>query len=99
MPSYCTGDVLNIGKNSNVGVSGKWVFKIDSSEIESTEFDNTGKFLTPLVMNPSFVDAFGHVPFELKGPCINETANVTFRFHDPAKRSVDTTGFTYPTRQ
>uniref|UniRef100_A0A914V6F4 Sushi, nidogen and EGF-like domain-containing protein 1 n=1 Tax=Plectus sambesii TaxID=2011161 RepID=A0A914V6F4_9BILA len=81
IPGSCMDDIITIGDRSNVDSPGKWLFRVDNSNIQSagcsTNF--TGTFRVA----PSFVDTNGHVDIEVSGPCVEEAENATCRFYDP----------------
>ncbi|KAI1707227.1 nidogen-like domain-containing protein [Ditylenchus destructor] len=85
IPGSCTGDVLKINEQSNVGDPGKWVFRVDRAAIQTAGCtQGTGK--VQLRISPSFVYTITRQPIELVGPCVENAGNGTgafCRFFDP----------------
>lgn len=81
----CTDSIMTVVDKSNVGVPGKFIFRIDGTDIDVARCDSTKYKTEKLLVTPKFVDTWGHQPLTLKGPCFNETHNVTCIFHDIQK--------------
>ena len=77
----CTPSVANFSQESNVGIPGKWVFRLDGLEIESSKCGSN----KTLQISPSFVSIFGMTPIALSGPCVNESSKITITFFDEIK--------------
>lgn len=91
IPGSCEDDIATVDERSNVGVPGKWIFRVDSSEVQSAGC-NSDTFPN-IRLVPSFIGLYGHVPVKVYGPCFNkDTAKLTCRFHDPIKGVIEVTG-------
>ena len=71
-----TYDIVNIAYRSNVGLNGKWIFRIDKSNIMSGGC-SSGGYLTVI---PNTVLFIGGGNITLRGPCFdsNDTVQVSF---------------------
>uniref|UniRef100_A0A914VSW5 NIDO domain-containing protein n=1 Tax=Plectus sambesii TaxID=2011161 RepID=A0A914VSW5_9BILA len=87
IPGSCTSDIVTIGDRSNVGSPGKWLFRVDNSNVQSAGCSNN--FTGNVRVSPSFVNAYGHVPIEITGPCVQAAENATCRFYDPSGNVTD----------
>uniref|UniRef100_A0A914WRP0 Uncharacterized protein n=1 Tax=Plectus sambesii TaxID=2011161 RepID=A0A914WRP0_9BILA len=77
IPGSCTADILSVADRSNVNDPGKWIFEIDSGDIQSALCNaNAG----PLTLTPSSIDMNGNVAIEVSGLCVPPQATVTCRF-------------------
>ena len=88
----CTGDILAIANRSNVNSPGKWIFRVDDSNIQTAGCTSTFAQTDILKISPSFVNTFGHVPITISGPCIHDettTANCRF-FNSDGETFVET---------
>uniref|UniRef100_A0A914PBJ6 Uncharacterized protein n=1 Tax=Panagrolaimus davidi TaxID=227884 RepID=A0A914PBJ6_9BILA len=83
----CENEILTIGKRSNVNSPGKWIFRVDSANIETAGC--TAGFLPSdiLKISPSYVTALGQVAVEVSGPCLtpSSTTSITCRIYDPSQ--------------
>lgn len=65
LPGSFSKGIVNISESSNINVNGKWIFRIDSSNITSGGCENTG-FLTANPYNAYFI---GLDDIIVTGPC------------------------------
>uniref|UniRef100_A0A914PEL2 NIDO domain-containing protein n=1 Tax=Panagrolaimus davidi TaxID=227884 RepID=A0A914PEL2_9BILA len=80
----CTSDMLTIQQRSNVNSPGKWVFQVDSSNIQTAGCTTNFTTSDILRISPTFVTTFGQIDVEVSGPCIvAENTTVTCRIYDP----------------
>ncbi|KAH9505371.1 hypothetical protein Btru_058534 [Bulinus truncatus] len=71
-----TDTVINLTLTSNTGVPGKWIFRIDSSEIEdSCSQSGSGQ----LFFKPNYGSMLGGSVITVDGPCLNSTSSVSGR--------------------
>jgi len=61
--------------------AGKFVFRLDGQEVESSECSDS----KVIQINPNFVSIFGGLPVEFSGPCVNESSNIEITFFDIRK--------------
>uniref|UniRef100_A0A914DWE2 Sushi domain-containing protein 2 n=1 Tax=Acrobeloides nanus TaxID=290746 RepID=A0A914DWE2_9BILA len=80
IPGSCEAEIITIGSRSNVGSSGKWVFRVDNAEIQTAGCQQN--FTGQLSIAPTFIELYGHEPVEITGPCFNETSIAACRFYD-----------------
>uniref|UniRef100_A0A914X5Q1 Sushi, nidogen and EGF-like domain-containing protein 1 n=1 Tax=Plectus sambesii TaxID=2011161 RepID=A0A914X5Q1_9BILA len=81
IPGSCAADILSVPDRSNVNDPGKWIFEIDSGDIQSALCNaNAG----PLTLTPSSIDMNGNVAIEVSGLCVPPQATVTCRFGNVA---------------
>lgn len=99
IPGSCQSDISTVDSRSNVGIPGKWIFRVDSADIQSagcSEQQQQGhSSLAPIRLVPSFVGLYGHVPVKVVGPCFNtntSSTKVSCRFHDPVKGAITVPG-------
>uniref|UniRef100_A0A914Z252 NIDO domain-containing protein n=1 Tax=Panagrolaimus superbus TaxID=310955 RepID=A0A914Z252_9BILA len=83
----CTNEILTIQSRSNVNSPGKWIFRVDSVDIETAGCTTNfvpGDFLK---ISPSFVTILGQVAIEVSGPCFKvvNTTVINCRIYDPAQ--------------
>lgn len=71
-----TPEVLTLVNRTNVGVPGKWIFRIDQSDIEEGGCPESG-FVTA---RPNSVFAFGGDHVSISGPCFRYNDLVQIRF-------------------
>jgi hypothetical protein len=90
IPGSCSSDITSIGDRSNVGNSGKWVFRVDNTNIQPAGCSTN--FTRNIRVVPTFIDMYGHVPVEIIGPCFNDSVQLACRFHDPIKGIVEVPG-------
>ncbi|KAI1716123.1 nidogen-like domain-containing protein [Ditylenchus destructor] len=69
IPGSCTGDVLKINDQSNVGDPGKWVFRVDRAAIQTAGCTQESGNVQ-LRISPNFVHIMMRQPIELVGPCV-----------------------------
>ena len=81
----CTQDVEKLVETSNMAIPGKWIFRLDGEQIESSECNSEKYISEPLLINPNFVSIFGRVPIEFSGPCVNQSSNISITFFDDVK--------------
>lgn len=85
----CKDSIVNVADKSNVGIPGKFIFRIDNTDIDIGECNNIKYTNEKLLVTPKFVDTWGQVPITLEGPCFNETHNLTCIFHDSQKGQIE----------
>uniref|UniRef100_A0A914XYT1 Uncharacterized protein n=1 Tax=Panagrolaimus superbus TaxID=310955 RepID=A0A914XYT1_9BILA len=82
----CTSEMLTIQDRSNVNFPGKWIFRVDSSDIQTAGCTTNFTSTDILRISPTFVTTFGQVNVEVSGPCIiAENSTVTCRIYDPTQ--------------
>uniref|UniRef100_A0AC35FP70 NIDO domain-containing protein n=1 Tax=Panagrolaimus sp. PS1159 TaxID=55785 RepID=A0AC35FP70_9BILA len=83
----CKNEILTIEKRSNVNSPGKWIFRVDSANIETAGC--TAEFAPSdiLKISPSYVTSLGQVAVEVSGPCLkpSSTTSITCRIYDPSQ--------------
>lgn len=95
IPGSCEDDIVTVDERSNIGIPGKWIFRIDSSQVQTAGCSNNdGNTFSPNIrLVPSFIGMYGHVPVKIYGPCFNkDTAKLSCRFHDPVKGVIEVPG-------
>ncbi len=69
IPGSYTDDIVNIEKTSNVGTPGKWVFRVDNSDIQDpTCSSNVDRIITE---GPRFSSFLGGKEITISGPCLD----------------------------
>ncbi|XP_062583136.1 protein mesh-like [Saccostrea cucullata] len=71
-----TADIININKKSNVGIPGKFVFRIDSSEIGGGGCNTKGN----VIITPRSGPMFGGQHLTFSGPCVDQYTSFKVRF-------------------
>ena len=79
-----TSNILKISNGSNVDVTGKYIFRIDESSIESGGCIEDGL----LTVSPVAVFFFGNQQIEVSGPCFEFNDSVKLIYGDNAAQSV-----------
>lgn len=79
-----TPDVLTLVNRTNVGVPGKWIFRIDLSDIEEGGCPDSGY----VTVRPKSVFAFGGDHVSITGPCFRFNDVVELKFQHQSQRSV-----------
>ncbi|CAL1537147.1 unnamed protein product [Lymnaea stagnalis] len=76
-----TPAIINLTQTSNTGVPGKWIFRIDSAEIETACSQSaSGK----IFFKPNYSSMLGGVSITIDGPCLNSSSSVQGRFETGA---------------
>ncbi|XP_059177943.1 sushi domain-containing protein 2-like [Physella acuta] len=68
-----TEAVINLTETSNLGIPGKWIFRIDSSHIETGCSLSTSGEVYP---QPAYSSMLGGVTIGISGPCLNSTSDI-----------------------
>ncbi|KAK6980103.1 protein mesh, partial [Biomphalaria glabrata] len=77
-----TDAVINLTQTSNTGIPGKWIFRIDSLEIEnSCSHSGSGQ----VFFKPNFGSMLGGSIINVDGPCLNSTSTVHGRLESGAE--------------
>ncbi|XP_022104835.1 protein mesh-like isoform X2 [Acanthaster planci] len=78
VPESRTDAIVDIDKDSNVGTRGRFVFRIDNSDIVDSgcNTDGTGS----LTIFPVYSSMLGGDIIRMSGPCLNETSSIMCRF-------------------
>ena len=79
-----TSNILKISNGSNVDVTGKYIFRIDESSIESGSCIEDGL----LTVSPVAVFFFGNQQIEVSGPCFEFNDSVKLTYGNNAAQSV-----------
>ena len=79
-----TSNILKISNGSNVEVTGKYIYRIDESSIESGGCNEEGL----LTVSPVAVFFFGNQQIEVSGPCFEFNDSVRLIYGDNAAQSV-----------
>ena len=91
----CTPEIINITQMSNMGQPGKFIFRIDNTNISTSNCDaesyEDGK--QKLIAAPSFVSDIARSVVSFRGPCFPLDANVTCIFDTINHGIKETTGF------
>ncbi|XP_061188743.1 mucin-4-like [Saccostrea echinata] len=80
-----TDDVVNVDEMSNVGLPGKFVFRVDASVITKGGCTTEGN----LTITPRYGPLLGGQYLVLSGPCIEDTGNITATFQGSRKYSCE----------
>ncbi|CAH3193578.1 unnamed protein product [Porites evermanni] len=78
IPGSRTSQVLDLPNKSNVGVSGRWMFRIDNAKIEAAGCNTKGS----LVVSPQSVMMLGGDNILLSGPCFQPSHHIICQFAD-----------------
>ncbi|XP_062601517.1 protein mesh-like [Saccostrea cucullata] len=78
---YMLNDIVNVDKMSNVGIPGKFVFRVDSSIITTGKCNTEGN----LTISPGHGPMLGGQYLVLSGTCIEDSANITATFQGSRK--------------
>ncbi|XP_071814712.1 sushi domain-containing protein 2-like [Apostichopus japonicus] len=77
LPGSRSDRVLDLMENSNIGIPGRWVFKVDGDMIEGFSCSSNGR----VGLSPSSGVMLGGTIVSIIGPCFDmETSNVVCRF-------------------
>ncbi|RNA20488.1 sushi domain-containing 2-like [Brachionus plicatilis] len=71
LPGSFTNDIVNIAQNSNVGIAGKWIYRIEGSEIIDAECSNE-----KLEISPGSVLFTGGEQVNISGICFKKDDNI-----------------------
>ena len=81
LPGSFSSKITELPNLSNVNVPGKWIFRVDSSQIEESGC-NTGGYLT---VTPNKVYYFGGDHVIISGPCYNDINTYKIMFDDQSE--------------
>jgi hypothetical protein len=70
-------EVVNLTRKTNVGIPGKWIFRIDDSSIEAASCNSTQVFLTTY---PIRVSSIGGENLLISGPCFAQNDSLELVF-------------------
>ena len=79
-----TSNILKISNGSNVEITGKYIYRIDESSIESGGCNEEGL----LTVSPVAVFFFGNQQIEVSGPCFEFNDSVKLIYGDNVAQSV-----------
>ncbi|CAD5126546.1 unnamed protein product [Dimorphilus gyrociliatus] len=76
LPHSRTHNIIDVESTSNVGIPGKWIFRIDLSSIQAGGCNEAGQ----LTLSPFFGHPLGGTLVTLSGPCFNSSSQIVCRF-------------------
>lgn len=73
-----TSAIVDIETTSNVGVAGKWMFRVDKNDIQGTKCDYSGR--ADLTVSPPRVQLKGGDTIYISGPCFSKDMDIKCKF-------------------